>query len=68
MDDGCQGSDLQFPVIRDRNRYGGTLFAELHNYVTAFLADLSEPVFLQNSAYFLTGKNAEFTHVLLQNA
>jgi hypothetical protein len=62
MDDGYKGSDFELAMIGYRNRDSGAFPAALHDDMTAFLPDLRKTVFLQDPAYFPSGKYAEFTH------
>lgn len=55
-------------MIRDWYSYCAVRFPSLHDDVVSATPDKLESMLFKDSAYLLAGKNAEFTHALLQSA
>jgi hypothetical protein len=66
-DDGLQGADSDFGMIRNRDRYGSTIDTPLHDHMTASLPNELKAVLFKDAAQVPAGKDTELTHAPLQS-
>ena len=66
-DDGKEGADGEFRVIRNRDCDRPCVGSTLHHHMTPAPPDFAEAVFFKDPAGISTGKNSQFTHAPLRS-
>ena len=66
-DDGQQGADRYYRVVRNRDGHGRSAFANLHDDVAAAPAYLCEPIAFEDPADLSPRQDAQSTHARLRS-